>query len=74
MAILVPGWLDLRWQVRLQMCLKFYMAKVANCTGSPNEHYHKFLPPQEEAVKVEYLLRRVGPRPIPGLDSFFLWG
>jgi hypothetical protein len=32
MAILVPRWLDFSWQVRLHMCLKFCMAKVANCT------------------------------------------
>jgi hypothetical protein len=32
MAILVLRWLDFSWQVRLQMCLNFCMAKVANCT------------------------------------------
>jgi hypothetical protein len=34
MAILVlPRWLDFCWQARrLQMCLKFCMVKVANCT------------------------------------------
>jgi hypothetical protein len=32
MAILVPRWLDFSWQVRLQMCLKFCMVKVANRT------------------------------------------
>jgi hypothetical protein len=29
MAILVPRWLDLSCQVRLQMCLKICMAKIA---------------------------------------------
>jgi hypothetical protein len=32
MAILVPRWLNFSWQVRLQMCLKFCMVKVANRT------------------------------------------
>jgi hypothetical protein len=32
MAILVPRWLDSSWQVRLQMCLKFCVVKVANRT------------------------------------------
>jgi hypothetical protein len=32
MAILVPRWLDFSWQVRLQMCLKFCMMKVAHRT------------------------------------------
>ena len=32
MVILVPRWLDFSWQVRLQMCLKFCMVKVANRT------------------------------------------
>jgi hypothetical protein len=32
MAILVPRWLDFSWQVRLQICLKFCMVKVANRT------------------------------------------
>jgi hypothetical protein len=33
-VILVPRWLDFSWQVRLQMCLKFCMVKVANCMES----------------------------------------
>ena len=32
MAILVPRWLDSSWQVRLQMCLKVCMVKIANRT------------------------------------------
>ena len=32
MAILVPRWLDFSWQVRLQMCLKVCMVKIANRT------------------------------------------
>jgi hypothetical protein len=32
MAILVPSWLDSSWQVRLQMCLKVCMVKIANRT------------------------------------------
>ena len=40
MAILVPRWLDFRWRVRVQMCLKFCMVETAVCMGSPNEQYN----------------------------------
>jgi hypothetical protein len=40
MAILVPRWLDFSRQVRMQMCLKFCMVKVANCMGSPSVQYN----------------------------------
>ena len=40
MAILLPRWLDLSCQVRLQMCLKFCMVKIAIFMGSPNEQYN----------------------------------
>ena len=42
MAILVPRWLDFSWQVRLQMCLKFCMVKVANCTDQPTSRRTEF--------------------------------
>ena len=42
MAILLPGWPDFSWQVRLQMCRKFCAVKVADCMGSPNEQYNIF--------------------------------
>jgi hypothetical protein len=39
MAILVPRWLDFSCQVRLQMCLKICMVKIAVCMGSPSAQY-----------------------------------
>jgi hypothetical protein len=44
-AILVPGWLDFSYQVRLQMCLKFCMVKIAVCMGSPSRQYNNSAAP-----------------------------
>ena len=39
MAILVPRWLGFSCRVRLQMCIKFCMVKIAFCMGSPSQQY-----------------------------------
>jgi hypothetical protein len=42
MAIFVPRWQDFGWQVRLQMCRKFCMVKIADCMRSPSVQYDIF--------------------------------
>ena len=38
---------------------------------SPNAQCDNFLPPRSPTAKVQYVVDRVGPRPIPGLGSSY---
>jgi hypothetical protein len=68
MAILLPKWLDISAQVRLQMCLKICMAKIAVCIGSPRVEYDNYL--RRSTIEVGYVVYLDLIQLNPGLDSF----
>jgi hypothetical protein len=62
MGILVPRWLDFSWQVRLQMCLKFCMVKIAHRTQaqmhSTIEHFSKIGSRGTNSITIPHCTRR----------------